>query len=184
MQQNLIMFKEAAANDGSIDDSKPLKITLSGDTLTGEDGEDFVAAGKVTTNLDDVASGLTAFITRKSPTELTVTLTGNATTHSNAKDLFLKGGFRYSMDILVFIFFLLYVGYCRGCVRHLGEVIISYPQAVIQAREHRHSVKKELAILIIHGVLHLLEYDHEKPEMKHQMNDREKKILSQVALTE
>ena len=41
-------------------------------------------------------------------------------------------------------------------MRHLGEVIISYPQAVIQAKEHKHSLKKELAILIIHGVLHLL----------------------------
>jgi hypothetical protein len=114
-------FKEAAANDGSIDDSKPLKITLSGDMLTGEDGEDFVAAGKVTTNLDDVASGLTAVITRTSPTELSATLTGNATNHANANNVFLSGGFRYSMDILACIFFLLYVGYCRGCVRHLGE---------------------------------------------------------------
>ena len=65
-------------------------------------------------------------------------------------------------------------------VLHLGEVIISYPQAVIQAKEHRHSVKKELAILIIHGVLHLLGYDHEEPELERQMRAREKAILSQV----
>ena len=63
---------------------------------------------------------------------------------------------------------------------HLGEVIISYPQAVIQAREHRHSIKRELAILIIHGVLHLLGYDHEEPEQEHQMREREKEILSRV----
>ncbi len=63
-------------------------------------------------------------------------------------------------------------------VLHLGEVIISYPQAVIQAEEHRHSVKREIAILIIHGVLHLLGYEHDKPELERQMKTREKEILS------
>ena len=63
-------------------------------------------------------------------------------------------------------------------VLHLGEVIISYPQAVIQAEEHHHSVKREIAILIIHGVLHLLGYEHDKPELERQMQTREKEILS------
>jgi probable rRNA maturation factor len=63
-------------------------------------------------------------------------------------------------------------------VVHLGEVIISYPQAVIQAGQHRHSVKREVAILVIHGVLHLLGYDHDKPEPERRMNTREKEILS------
>ena len=65
-------------------------------------------------------------------------------------------------------------------VLHLGEVIISYPQAVIQAREHQHSLKKEIAILIIHGVLHLLGYDHDKPEPERQMWAREAEILSYI----
>jgi len=65
-------------------------------------------------------------------------------------------------------------------VLHLGEVIISYPQAVIQAREHRHSVKREIAILIIHGVLHLLGYEHDKPELERQMKTREKEILGSI----
>jgi len=63
---------------------------------------------------------------------------------------------------------------------HLGEVIIAYPQAVIQAKEHGHSIKKEIAILIIHGVLHLLGYEDEKPELKHQMAAREREILSYI----
>ena len=63
-------------------------------------------------------------------------------------------------------------------VLHLGEVIVSYPQAVIQAEEHQHSVKREIAILIIHGVLHLLGYEHDKPEPERQMKTREKEILS------
>ena len=65
-------------------------------------------------------------------------------------------------------------------VLHLGEVIISYPQAVIQAEEHRHSVKREIAILIIHGVLHLLGYEHDKPELERQMKSREEEVLSGI----
>ncbi len=65
-------------------------------------------------------------------------------------------------------------------VLHLGEVIISYPQAVIQAEEHRHSVKREIAILIIHGVLHLLEFEHDKPELERLMRAREADILSYI----
>ena len=63
---------------------------------------------------------------------------------------------------------------------HLGEVIISYPQAVIQAREHRHSIKREMAILIVHGVLHILGYDHEKPKMEPAMSAKEKEILAEL----
>lgn len=63
---------------------------------------------------------------------------------------------------------------------HLGEIIISYPQAVIQARESSHSVKKEMAVLIVHGVLHILGYDHEKAELKPAMVAREKEILESL----
>src|SRR4030042_2545361 len=62
-------------------------------------------------------------------------------------------------------------------VRHLGEVVISYPQAVKQAQEQGHSVAQELALLIVHGVLHLLSYDHELPEEEQQMKARENEIL-------
>ena len=63
-------------------------------------------------------------------------------------------------------------------VLHLGEVIISYPQAVIQAEEHQHSKKREVAILVIHGILHLLGYEHDKPELESIMSSREQAILS------
>ena len=67
-------------------------------------------------------------------------------------------------------------------IRHLGEVIISYPQAVIQAEEHQHSVNREIAILIIHGVLHLVGYEHDKPTLRRQMVTREEEILNQINL--
>jgi len=63
---------------------------------------------------------------------------------------------------------------------HLGEVIISYPQAAIQAAENRHPVEREITILIIHGVLHLLGYDHDTPEREQQMKARESVIMSRI----
>jgi probable rRNA maturation factor len=63
---------------------------------------------------------------------------------------------------------------------HLGEVIISFPQAFMQAEEHRHPVKKEIAILVIHGVLHLLGYDHDVTEPEQRMRAREAEILERI----
>ena len=65
-------------------------------------------------------------------------------------------------------------------VLHLGEVIISHPQAAMQAEEHQHSLKREISILIIHGVLHLLGHEHDKPDLERQMRAREDEILSSV----
>jgi probable rRNA maturation factor len=65
-------------------------------------------------------------------------------------------------------------------IDHLGEVIISYPQAVIQAEEHGHSVQKEVVTLVIHGVLHLLGYDHDEPEREGRMRTRESEILARI----
>lgn len=67
-------------------------------------------------------------------------------------------------------------------VKHLGEVIISYPQAVKQAHEQGHSVERELALLIVHGILHLLGYDHELPADEQRMRARENEILSLLEL--
>ncbi len=65
-------------------------------------------------------------------------------------------------------------------ITHLGEVIISYPQAARQANEQKHSIKQELALLLIHGILHLLGYDHEHPDEKIRMRAREKELLEKV----
>ena len=68
-------------------------------------------------------------------------------------------------------------------VHHLGEVVISYPQAVKQAGEQGHSVAQELAVLVVHGVLHLLGYDHELPAERQQMRAEENKILERLGTT-
>ena len=63
-------------------------------------------------------------------------------------------------------------------VSHLGEVIISYPQAIRQARERGLTISQELALLVVHGTLHLLGYDHESPKEKRVMREKESQILS------
>ena len=65
-------------------------------------------------------------------------------------------------------------------VLHLGEVIISYPQAVVQAEEQQHSIEREIAVLLVHGVLHLLGYEHDKPEPESNMRAREAEILGNI----
>ena len=68
-------------------------------------------------------------------------------------------------------------------ITHLGEVIISYPKAVEQAKEQGHSTEQELTLLIIHGILHLLGYDHEKSEEEAKMKAREKELLERAIST-
>ena len=45
----------------------------------------------------------------------------------------------------------------------LGEIVVSYPLAVRQADEHNVTVGEEVSLLVVHGVLHLLGYDHAEP---------------------
>ena len=62
----------------------------------------------------------------------------------------------------------------------LGEVIVSYPQAGRQAAESGHAVEKELALLVAHGVLHLLGHDHNEPKEEVAMRRLEAKVLGRV----
>lgn len=67
-------------------------------------------------------------------------------------------------------------------IKHLGEVVISYTQAEKQAQEQANGVTRELALLIVHGILHLLGYDHEMPADEQKMRDEENQILSILEL--
>jgi probable rRNA maturation factor len=67
-------------------------------------------------------------------------------------------------------------------ISRLGEVIISYPQAVRQTKENKQTIKAELAWLVVHGLLHLLGYDHQDDKSEAVMRKREDKILKEVDL--
>ena len=63
----------------------------------------------------------------------------------------------------------------------LGDVVISIPAVSRQATAHGHSVDKEFAILLIHGILHLCGYDHERGKGEAaEMARRERMLLNYV----
>ena len=62
----------------------------------------------------------------------------------------------------------------------LGEVIVSYPQAARQAADSGRTVQGELAALLVHGVLHLLGYDHMEPDDETVMKALETRVLADV----
>ncbi len=64
----------------------------------------------------------------------------------------------------------------------LGEIIISLDTATRQAEEFGHSLERELAYLTVHGMLHLLGYDHEKEEDKQEMRGEEEHILELLGI--
>ena len=64
---------------------------------------------------------------------------------------------------------------------HLGDVIISYDRALAEARDAGCSCEQRLDWLIVHGVLHLLGYDHERsPEDAEEMLSKEEELLSEL----
>ena len=52
---------------------------------------------------------------------------------------------------------------------YLGDLIIAYAYAADQAKAHHHPLNDSLALLVIHGTLHLLGYDHDTPENRAEM---------------
>lgn len=60
----------------------------------------------------------------------------------------------------------------------LGDIVISLPTAARQAAEHGHSVEDELWVLLVHGLLHLLGYDHQDAEEAAEMAAAEAKLLA------
>ena len=66
--------------------------------------------------------------------------------------------------------------------KYLGEVVISYPQAQRQATTEEGGLEREMALLIAHGVLHVLGFDHMEAEDTAAMRAMENKVLSSVLL--
>ena len=60
----------------------------------------------------------------------------------------------------------------------LGDLVICAPVISREAREQRKSFDAHWAHIVVHGVLHLLGYDHETEEQARTMEDRERKILA------
>lgn len=65
-------------------------------------------------------------------------------------------------------------------VSYPGEIFICYPRAQRQAREKKHSIEKEIDILLVHGLFHLLGYDHIKDEDYMVMHKKEEKVIRKL----
>lgn len=67
--------------------------------------------------------------------------------------------------------------------RYLGDLAISYERVVGQAAEYGHSRARELAYLTVHGMLHLLGYDHERgADDAAAMRAREEAVMAEIGL--
>jgi len=64
----------------------------------------------------------------------------------------------------------------------LGDIVISLPRALAQAEEYGHSAEREIGFLFVHGLLHLLGYDHDTEEREREMFSRQEAVLAKAGL--
>ena len=64
----------------------------------------------------------------------------------------------------------------------LGEIVIAVPVAARGARERGRTLAEELALLVVHGTLHLLGFDHEQPDEDARMKQMELVALGRAGL--
>ena len=68
-------------------------------------------------------------------------------------------------------------------IRILGDIYICIPRMLEQATYYGHSIKRELSFLTVHGMLHLLGYDHMKEEDEKVMFGLQELILNEAGIT-
>ena len=68
-------------------------------------------------------------------------------------------------------------------VNVLGDLIISVERAKEQAADYGHSVKREIAFLTVHGMLHLLGYDHMEEEDRIEMENEQRYVMEQLGIS-
>ncbi|MBC1473587.1 rRNA maturation RNase YbeY [Listeria grandensis] len=66
--------------------------------------------------------------------------------------------------------------------RILGDIVISTERALEQANEYGHGFDRELGFLALHGLLHLLGYDHIEPEDEDEMFSLQREVLTAYGL--
>jgi probable rRNA maturation factor len=64
---------------------------------------------------------------------------------------------------------------------YLGDILISVPRALIQAQANNQSGEEEIKLLVVHGVLHLLGYDHAEAEEHERMWALQSAILDHIS---
>ena len=65
----------------------------------------------------------------------------------------------------------------------LGDIIISVEKAQEQAKEYGHSLKRELSFLTVHGMLHLMGYDHMDEEERLEMEEEQRYVMGKLGIS-
>lgn len=115
---------------------------------------------------------------QQSPLELSVLLTDDAQIQQMNRDF---RGVDKPTDVLSFPAGEALPG-MEDADPYLGDIAISVPYAARQAAQAGHDLAGELQLLVIHGVLHLLGYDHDDPEEKAAMWAAQTAVLAQLHL--
>jgi len=119
-------------------------------------------------------------LSQPSGTGLTVVISGDEEVHILNRDYRLVDS---TTDVLAFptrkgpIFVL-----PAGSPENLGDVVVSAPRAIAQACDAGHSADREMALLVIHGCLHLLGMDHADEAQRLRMWSQQDRILSGLGL--
>ena len=69
-------------------------------------------------------------------------------------------------------------------IRVLGDIYISYDMAIKQANDYNHSLQREMCFLMVHGLLHLLGYDHREKDEEKVMFNLQKELLNSYGIKE
>lgn len=64
----------------------------------------------------------------------------------------------------------------------LGDLLVCLPRMREQAQEYGHSERREFAFLVVHGMLHLLGFDHMQPQEERRMFDRQRAVLDALEI--
>lgn len=64
----------------------------------------------------------------------------------------------------------------------LGDIIISVEKAIEQAKDYGHSIEREVAFLTVHGMLHLLGYDHIEEDDRKEMRREENFVMEKLGI--
>ena len=114
--------------------------------------------------------------------EVSVTLTNNAYIHTLNKEY---RNLDRPTDVLSFVLNESDEPEIEGSpvANALGDIIISVERAEEQAAEYGHSLRREVAFLTVHGMLHLLGYDHMEEEEREEMEKEQCFVMERLGIS-
>ena len=116
--------------------------------------------------------------------EVSITLTNDETLHELNRDY---RGIDRPTDVLSFAFHEsdepeIITDDIDEAIDTLGDIIISVERAKTQSEDYGHSLRREIVFLTVHGMLHLLGYDHMEESDRLEMEKEQEYIMSQLGI--